>query len=342
MLGGNAGQLPPYRLRFAGAVSAALLLAACSSGGSSSASSSGATTTAPTTTSTTTTTTAPPPTLPPVWTGAGHDGAVRAVVAAGGVVVPVETDNGDGNYIVTTPCGAKATVSGDPLRGADVVLDPGHGGNEPGAVGPAGLIEKDVNLSVTQEVQALLEAQGASVVLTRATDQNTTIVTRAKIATNLKPKVFVSIHHNAEPDGPSTTPGDETYYQIASADSKRLAGLIWEEVTTAFAPFGAAWVADSDHGAKYREGSRGDYYGILRLAAGVPTVLSEAAFISNPPEEALLRTAAFRHAEAVAIATAITRFVTTPDPGSGFVTPYPREEPAGGGGGPEGCVDPPL
>ena len=47
-------------------------------------------------------------------------------------------------------------------------------------------------------------------------------------------------------------------------------------------------------------------------------------------------------AEAEAIATAITRFVTTPDPGSGLVTPYPRDEPAGGGGGPEGCVDPPL
>jgi len=329
------------KLACAAALAAAVLLAACSSGGgSASSASSGATTSAPTSTTTTTTTTTT--TAPSVWTGSAFDGPVRAVVAAGGIVVPVDNDNGDGSYDVTTPCGADATVNGDALRGADVVLDPGHGGNEPGAVGPTGLVEKDVNLSVAQDVQALLEAQGASVVLTRATDQNTTIVTRTKIATNLKPKVFVSIHHNAEPDGPSTTPGDETYYQIASADSKRLAGLIWEEITSAFTPFGAAWAADTDHGAKYREGSRGDYYGILRLAAGVPTVLSEAAFITNAPEEALLRTTEFRHAEAVAIATAITRFVTTPDPGSGFVIPYPREEPAGGGGGPEGCVDPPL
>jgi N-acetylmuramoyl-L-alanine amidase len=328
--------------RWGALVAGALLVAACSSGGARSSASSGATTTAPTSTTTTTTTTAPPPTLPAVWTGAGFDGPVRAVVAAGGIVVPVVADNGDGSYVVTTPCGAEATVGGDPLRGADVVLDPGHGGNEPGAVGPTGLVEKDVNLSVAEDVRSLLEAQGASVVLTRTSDQNTTLATRAKIATNLQPKVFVSIHHNAEPDGPSATPGNETYYQIASADSKRLAGLIWEEITGIFIPYGAAWVADTDHGAKYREGSRGDYYGILRLAAGVPTVLSEAAFITNPPEEALLRTAEFRHAEAVAIATAITRFVTTPDPGSGFVTPYPREEPAGGGGGPEGCVDPPL
>jgi hypothetical protein len=46
--------------------------------------------------------------------------------------------------------------------------------------------------------------------------------------------------------------------------------------------------------------------------------------------------------EAIALTKGITRFLATPDPGSGFVTPYPRTEPAGGGGGPEGCVDPTL
>ncbi len=289
---------------------------------------------ATTTTEVPTTTTAPS-----IWHGPYGDGDVKAVVD-GGVVLPVVADNGDGTYVVDTPCSAQATVAGAPLRGADIVLDPGHGGTESGAVGPTGLVEKDVNLEVAEEVQTILEAEGASVVLTRPTDQNTTLATRAKIATNLAPKAFVSIHHNAEPDGASPVPGNETYYQIASSGSKRLAGLIWEEITKAFAPYGAAWVADTDHGAKYRQGSSGDYYGILRLAQGVVTVLSEAAFISNAPEEALLRTADFRHAEAQAIATALTRYVSTDDPGAGFVTPYDRTEPAGGGGGPEGCIDP--
>jgi hypothetical protein len=74
----------------------------------------------------------------------------------------------------------------------------------------------------------------------------------------------------------------------------------------------------------------------------VPAVLSEAAFISNPAEEALLADPAFQKVEATAIAQAIVRLVTTDDPGSGFVTPYPRTQPAGPGGGSQGCQDPPL
>jgi N-acetylmuramoyl-L-alanine amidase len=255
----------------------------------------------------------------------------------------VKAVNADGTFSVDTPCSNHASVTGTPVSGANVVLDPGHGGNENGAIGPTGLLEKDVNFAVAQDVKQLLQAQGATVVLSRTDDYNTTIKTRAEIAVDLHPQVFVSIHHNANPDGPSDVPGNETFYQIASADSKRLAGLLWEEITTAFKPYDVAWVAENDHGAKYRPNSGGgDYYGILRDAAGVPTVLSEAAFMSNPPEERLLADPAFRHVEAQAIARAIVRYVSTNDPGSGFVTPYPRTGPAGSGGGPEGCTDPPL
>lgn len=260
------------------------------------------------------------------------------VVSPSGVVLPVV---GEGE--VRTPCDGSAPETGTHVAGANVVLDPGHGGNETGAVGPTGLKEKDVNLAVAEDVQQLLEAQGAKVVLTRTADYNTTLRTRALVATDLHPQVFLSIHHNAEPDGPSDVPGNETYYQIGNASSKRLAGLLWEEITKAFTPYHIAWTADTDHGAKYRPGSNGgDYYGILRFSAGVDAVLSEAAFITNPPEEHLLADPSFQMVEARAITAAIDRYVTTNDPGSGFVTPYPRTEPAGGGGGPEGCVDPPL
>jgi hypothetical protein len=81
---------------------------------------------------------------------------------------------------------------------------------------------------------------------------------------------------------------------------------------------------------------------VLRRTAGTPAVLAEAAFLTNGPEEALLRTPAVQEAEGQAVARAVVRFVTTSDPGSGFVTPYPRTEPAGPGGGAQGCVDPPL
>jgi N-acetylmuramoyl-L-alanine amidase len=291
-----------------------------------------------TTTAPVTTTTRPSP-----WPALAKGGPARAIVAAGGIVLPVTGGRQGDGWQVSTPCGTTVVARGRPLGGAHVVIDPGHGGNEPGAVGPTGLSEKRVNLAVARELKRVLERRGATVVLTRTGDYRVTLATRGLIVTKVAPLAFVSVHHNAEPDGPRKGPGAETYYQIASPASKRLAGLIYEEVVKAFSDHRIAWVADRDAGAKYRPASDGgDYYGILRRSAGVPAVLSEAAFITNPPEEKLLASPEFRHEEAVAIANAIERFVMTKDRGSGYVEPYPRTQPAGPGGGAEGCVDPPL
>ena len=224
-----------------------------------------------------------------------------------------------------------------------LVIDAGHGGVDPGAIGPGGTREKDVNLAIALETKRQLEAQGATVVLTRTGDYRITLASRAAIAQALRPTLFISIHHNAEPDEHRATPGAETYFQIASADSKRAAGLVYEELLAAFSAYAIDWVADFDAGAKYRlRSDGGDYYGILNRTAGIPAVLSEAAFLSNPPEEALLVDPAFQAVEAAAYTRAAIRYVTTTDPGSGYVEPYPRKEPAGGGGGAAGCVDPPL
>ena len=101
---------------------------------------------------------------------------------------------------------------------------------------------------------------------------------------------------------------------------------MYEELVEAFGAYDIEWAADRDAGAKYRPRTDGtDYYGILRRSAGVPAVLSEAAFISNPAEEALLADPAFQRVEAKALTEAIVRFATTDDPGSGFVTPYPTD-----------------
>lgn len=298
-----------------------------------------------TTVATTTTTAAPTTTTAPatVWPAMPHDGVARAVVTPNGVVLAVRSSPAPGQYVATSPCGNAVEVTGTALSGATIVLDPGHGGDEPGAVGPGGTTEKAVNLAIARETKRLLEAEGATVVLTRTGDYRITLASRAAIAQALHPAMFISIHHNAEPDQHRTTPGAETYYQIASADSKRAAGLVYEEVFKAFSAYDIDWVADFDAGAKYRPSSSGgDYYGILKRTAGLPAVLSEAAFLSNPPEEALLRDPAFQHVEAAAFTRAVVRFITTRDPGSGFVVPYPRVVPAGPGGGAEGCVDPPL
>ncbi|MGH9001961.1 MAG: N-acetylmuramoyl-L-alanine amidase family protein [Acidimicrobiia bacterium] len=283
----------------------------------------------------------------------GPDGAALAKEPGGTTYgrlragVAVSYDSVSGSWArVLTPCENRAWLRLSEGRAAptvEVVLDPGHGGDEPGAVGPGGLTEKELNLAVVERTVAALKAAGVDVAVTRPSDYRVTLASRVAIAAALRPKAFVSVHHNAEPDGPREGPGSETYYQIKSADSKRLAGLIYEEIVPALAAFPAQWVADTDAGAKYRTNDAGgDYYGILRRSGEVGLVasLAELAFISNPPEEALLRRDDVRQAEAEALSRALVRFLRTGDPGTGFTVPYPRVTPAGPGGGASGCVDP--
>lgn len=290
----------------------------------------------------TTTTTAPPPPLPqPVELAAS---GAKAALTASGVTVPIVGAQG-ADALVGTPCGRAVPLrQGFPIKDVAVVLDAGHGGVEPGAVGPAKLIaEKDLNLAVTKYAQAALEAAGHKVALTRTADYRVTLKARADIVKALQPKAFVSVHYNAEPDGPFPKPGVETYYQIASPDSKRLSGLIYEEVVKAVESYRLAWVADRDAGAKYRQNSSGgDYYGVLRLTNGTPATIAELGFISSPAEEAIYAKPEVQKVAGEAVAKGIVRYLTTPDPGSGFTEPYPRESPAGGGGGSNNCTDPAL
>lgn len=261
--------------------------------------------------------------------------------------VSVAFDAVDGDWArILTPCENRAWAllgDGRVERAAEVVIDPGHGGGEPGAVGPGGLTERELNLDVSRRAADALRAAGVEAVLTRPSDYRVTIASRVAVAAALRPRAFISVHHNAEPDGPRDGPGSETYYQFRSAESKRLAGLVYEETVKALAAFSAEWVADLDAGAKYRlNDSGGDYYGILRRAgdAGLVASLAELGFISNPSEEALLRRDDVRQAEAGAITRAVVRFLRSDDPGSGFTVPYPRTAPAGPGGGASGCQDP--
>ena len=267
------------------------------------------------------------------------------VISATGVPLAVSGRSGD-RYLVTTPCQRQVVIDGGvPVGAVDVIIDPGHGGAlEDGAVGRAGLNEKDLNLAVARYMESDLARAGMHPLLTRVADYTMTVDARAEIVRHLRPKVFVSIHHNAEPDVASELPGTEAYYQQASPSSRRLAGLVWEEVTHALAPYGIPWMGRRDAGAKPRRGENGDdYYGILRLTHGTPATLAELAYITDPPEEALLARADVQHVEAAALARAVVRFVSSDDPGSGYVDPLPRPEPAGAGGVKSpACVDPRL
>lgn len=268
----------------------------------------------------------------------------KVVVTPTGVVAPIVGRNADGSLVISTPCEKRASIRAAAAVGpVEIVIDPGHGGNESGAVGVNGLAERTLNLAVSQRVIQALAAQGVRAVLTRGGDYRVTLGQRANITKALAPRAMLSVHHNGGSDGPRDTPGTEVFYQHASADSRRLAGLVYEEVFRALSQYQVAWQADRDAGAKTRlNDSGGDYYGMVRRPAPVVAVLVESAFLSNPPEAELLARADVQQVEADAITRGIIRYLRTADPGSGYTDAYARTEPAGPGGGSTGCIDPPL
>lgn len=266
-----------------------------------------------------------------------------------GILLPV-TEVREGFAHVLTPCedpgwveltGLRAhTVAGErpgAVGDATIVLDPGHGGQHPGAVGAGGLTEEVINLDIAGRVADKLG--DARVFLTRNADYTTGLAFRTEVANRLGAHAFVSIHHNAAPDGASEGPGSETYYQQRSPESQRLGGLLYEEVVAVLSVHDIDWVADTDAGAKTRPRPDGeDLYGVLRMSQR-PAVLLENLFISNPAEEQLLRREDVREALADAIVRGITRFVETEDPGSGFVEGKPIRG-ASSGRLPTECLDP--
>ena len=269
-----------------------------------------------------------------------------AALTPTGVVVPV-LGPADEGWLVGTPCGRTAAIGNlRPLTGT-VVLDAGHGGRETGAIGPLGSKESDLNLAVVSYAQQALQAAGISAIPTRTRDYRIAITSRAAIVDAVKPKAVVSIHHNSAPAHLSDTPGTEIFHQAvgaSSVESRRLAGLVYEEVTAVLAPLEVTeWATTRRPGAKPRRNSEGDdFYGVLRRTQGTPTALAEVGFISNREEERHYAEPAVQKAVGEAVARGVVRFLTTSDPGSGFVTPPNLADDERRGGGTGNCEDPPL
>ncbi len=285
----------------------------------------------------------PATTLPPTPTTEPDPGEVKVLVTPTGVVVPVIAESSDG-YIVTSPCGNPARVAwGRPIFEADVVLDPGHGGEvETGAVAGSGLTEKELNLDVAKRTARELERRGISVVLTRTADYRMPLVTRAAVANRLSAGAIVSIHHNAPNANPSSIPGTEVFFQTGSDESRRLAGIVYEEVFDALSAYDLNWTTATDAGALTVENRDGDdAYGMIRRPR-VPAVLAEIGYLSNPEEAELFATDDYRRVASRALADAIERWLTTDDAGSGYVDDPRVFTPSGSTGGTDGCIDPDL
>ena len=166
------------------------------------------------------------------------------------------------------------------LKDKVIVIDAGHGGSDPGAVGPNKVQEKTVTLAVAQKVKTLLEQSGAKVLMTRQTDvdvygPNASAVdelkARTMVANNNKADVFVSIHINAFTN--PTVGGIATYYYKNSGYSAMLAKNIEDNLAKV-------------SGMQDRGTNAAGFY-VLKHT-DMPAVLAELGFISNPSEEKML------------------------------------------------------
>ncbi len=259
-----------------------------------------------------------------------------------GIPVAVLENSDAQGFVVMTPCGFEAEIAtGEPLGITDVVIDPGHGGpTDTGAVGANGLSEKEVNLEVARLIVEMLGGRGIPAVLTRSGDYASPLFVRAHLADTVGARLMVSIHHNAPTPAPSPDPGVEVFVQKGSEDSARLGGLLWEQTRSALSAFDVPWTAAEDSGVMTVLNSRGDdAYGIIRHPE-TTTALVELGYISNPAEAELFATSEYPPVAARAVVDAIEAFLTTEDPGAGFVegrsfNPRP-------GIGQDVCVDPDL
>lgn len=170
------------------------------------------------------------------------------------------------------------------LKGRRIVLDAGHGGKDAGAIGPAGLKEKDVNLAVTLELARLLKQAGAEVHLTREGDQDLSLPDRVTFANEKDPDLFVSIHHNATLEPHNTLDETQTYYKMDDA------GPSYEIGTAIHRRLSRNLAMPKERLAP------GNYF-VLRYSKA-PAILGEASYITHPEVERKLNSQAAIQLEA--------------------------------------------
>jgi N-acetylmuramoyl-L-alanine amidase len=258
-----------------------------------------------------------------------RDGRLRARSTAAAAPAPTRSP---------TPAPAPPPApAGQPVQVPVVVIDPGHGGVDPGRVGPGGLKEKDVVLQVSHRLAEVLRGRGYEVRMTRTTDTLINLDHRSRKANDWRgnrPGLFLSIHANGVSD--HRVRGFETFFlsEARTEDERRVAEM--ENASVAFeTPDRVGGANDLDF---ILNNLRNDYYirashdlaGLVQdsfagfhhgpnrgvkqagfrvlVGAFMPAVLIELGFISNPVEERLLGSRGFQERAVEGIADAVDRF----------------------------------
>ncbi len=184
-----------------------------------------------------------------------------------------------------------------------VVIDAGHGGNDPGKVSRDGVKEKDINLQIAYCLKAQLQARGVTVIMTREEDgclatkgatnkKVSDMHNRVSLINESDADYLISIHQNSYTD--ASVSGPQVFYHGASEQSKELAGNVQANLIEELSP------------PKIREFKSENSYYILKNST-CPGVIVECGFLSCPEECAKLQTAEYQQAIARAIARAVCK-----------------------------------
>jgi N-acetylmuramoyl-L-alanine amidase len=181
-----------------------------------------------------------------------------------------------------------------PNRGRGViVVDPGHGGPDPGTIGN-GIYEKHVTLPISLRLGRILQQMGYSVVYTRTEDIDLDLEPRVRLAERVNAEVFVSVHANALEARSAEVSGVETYHARGSSISRQLASFVHDQVI-------------SGTGALDR-GVRGAGFYVIKHTS-MPAILVETGFVTNPREAANLNNPAYQDRMAASIARGVDQFI---------------------------------
>lgn len=198
-----------------------------------------------------------------------------------------------------------AVTASQPSRDPVIVIDPGHGGEDPGMLGVGGLKEKGINLAVAWKLKEILQKQGFSVIMTREEDtclcgedarnkKAQDMQKRIAIIEEASPLLTVSIHQNSYQD-PEVF-GPQVFYYTDSAEGEALAGFLQEELNQGL----------SIKRPRKEKGNK-TYY-LLKKSKGVLAIV-ECGFLTNPEEAALLQEEKYQKKVAEAIARGIGRYL---------------------------------
>ena len=179
-----------------------------------------------------------------------------------------------------------------------IVIDPGHGGEDPGKVGVNDALEKDINLKIAEKLRDLLEEESIQIVMTREDDfvpesKNEDLKKRVELINEVNPDIVVCIHQNSFTD-PSVA-GPQVFYHGSSEISKKIAQTLQEEL----------WLIDEENKRQIKGNE--SYYMLSQTE--VPTVIVECGFLSNLEDAEKLVTDDYQEQIAQAICSGIIKWL---------------------------------